>query len=224
MQITNSAGKTLTLTYNDLLALPKTSVQADLCCYGSPVASGNWGGIQLSVLLNQTELDPSAASIDFTAQDGYKVSIPLETAMRSDVIIAYEKDGTPLVETYRFVIPQENGAMWIAMITTITLNTAAGVSGPSQPLAPSRINPPPVTYQQNPPAIQPTPTPTPQIQTPTPAPSNSSTTKPVAPPANVTQPTPASASFPFETVYAAVIMLVIAVVIASFVVYRRKNA
>jgi DMSO/TMAO reductase YedYZ molybdopterin-dependent catalytic subunit len=72
-------------------------------------------------LLSIIGLNPSGGSIDFTAQDGYKVSIPIETALQPNIIIAYQKDGTPLAETHRLVLPQNNGNLWISMITSISL-------------------------------------------------------------------------------------------------------
>ena len=46
--------------------------------------------------------------------------------MRDDVIIAYEKDGEPLPETTRLVIPGTVGGQWISNITQISLPTSTG--------------------------------------------------------------------------------------------------
>jgi DMSO/TMAO reductase YedYZ molybdopterin-dependent catalytic subunit len=93
LQIINLGQQNITLTSDDILALPKTTVYAELSCYGSPISNGNWSGVKLSDLLSLSEIFSIAGSIDFLAGDGYKVTIPMETTMLPEVIIAYELDG-----------------------------------------------------------------------------------------------------------------------------------
>lgn len=227
MKITSIAGSTVNLTYDDILALPKTTVSAELYCYGNLVTSGDWRGVKLSDLLNQAGIDPSVTSIDFKAQDGYSVSIPIDTAMGSDVIVAYDKDGSPLAETLRLVVPDANGNIWIAMITSISMSTgqlSQGVSGNNEqtPIeqyqSSTNITTPPSQQQQ--PQVQPTPT----------ASSNKTIVEPVAPPVNVTQPQSEQKvsgqqglSFPVEAVYWVVLGIAVAVVAIGFVVYSHKK-
>ena len=121
LQVSNLSGTNVfTYTYDQLLAMPETNVAAAEYCYGGLVTSGTWGGVSLSYLLQQAGVDPTVASVDFLAADGYAV-IHQQEAMQSDVIIAYELGGMSLGETLRLVVPDENGNMWIAMITSITL-------------------------------------------------------------------------------------------------------
>lgn len=127
LQVTNLAGNTRNFTYSQLLAMPQISVNASLYCYGTLVTDGDWSGVSLVYLLQQAEADPAqASSINFVASDGYSVTIPIEVAMRRDVIVAYEKDSTPLSEGLRLVIPGVNGNIWIAMITVISMTDGAG--------------------------------------------------------------------------------------------------
>ena len=123
LTITNRAGTSLTLTSSQLQAMLKTTVNADLYCDGSLVATGNWSGIQLSYLLSQTQVTPEIQSLQFDASDGYRIFIPIALATDPQIIIAYELNGKPLTEGLRLVLPGLNGAAWIAMITTITTST-----------------------------------------------------------------------------------------------------
>ncbi len=123
--ITNLDGTTLNLSYDDILVMPKTVVSADLLCYGNLVSSGSWGGVRLSDLINIAIIDPSVVSVDFTAQDGYSVSIPINTAIRTDVIVAYDLEGSQLNEVYRLVVPDANGDIWISAITTIKMSISS---------------------------------------------------------------------------------------------------
>ena len=129
------------MTYEDLLALPETTVSANLACYGTPIKYGDWQGVKLSDILNAAGLDQTVLSTDFGAQDGYSVSIPIDTAMRQDVIVAYAMNGVPLSETLRLVIPGANGNVWIAMITRISMSNV--------PLSDSMSTPGQALYNQN---------------------------------------------------------------------------
>ena len=124
LEVTNRSGNIFDFTYEQLLTIPKTTIDSALYCDGSLATSGNWSGILLSYLLIQTQLTPEVNSIEFMASDGYKVIIPIELAMQPATIIAYEKDGQPLAEVLRLILPGANGAAWIALITTITMSTS----------------------------------------------------------------------------------------------------
>ena len=181
-------------------------------------------------MLNQTGIDPDVVSLSFAAQDGYKVSIPIADALRPDVLLAYEKDGSPLTETLRLVVPYANGNMWISMVTSITMSSSAASLDPAQIAATVRTpmdKNAQLIQQINQPTHQPTPTPYTPTPTPTLAPSNSTASLPTASPTNTNQPPnqsiPENTSFPTEIVYAAALGAVIALVIASFVVYRTRQ-
>jgi hypothetical protein len=160
-----SGGGSVTLTYADIVAMPKTTVYADLICITQLIASGVWGGVNLGYLIGQaTGINLAAQSLIFRAQDGYSVSISLGYAMQQNVIVAYERDGAPLPETLRLVLPGQNGNLWIAWITSITLSPEASVSTPTMV-----IPEPPGTSTSSPGTSTPTPnTPTQPSQSPTP--------------------------------------------------------
>jgi DMSO/TMAO reductase YedYZ molybdopterin-dependent catalytic subunit len=124
LKITNLEGTTFSFTGEQLLAMPQTVVHADLLCYGSLVTSGNWGGVALSYLLNLTQATPEVLSLGFVASDGYFVNIPIDLAMQSQIIIAYELNNESLTQGLRLVLPGYNGAAWIAMITSISMSTS----------------------------------------------------------------------------------------------------
>ena len=125
LRMTNIENKSVTYTYDQLLAMPETTVNASEYCGYACIARGSWGGVSLSYLLQQEGLDPSVASVDFQASDGYTVIIPLQMAMQSGTIIAYELNGSPLPNILCLVIPEDPaGAVWIYRITSITMSTA----------------------------------------------------------------------------------------------------
>jgi len=120
--------RSLSLTFNELVAMPRSTADAELWCVtpgGFPppflVTSGNWTGVRLGFILEKAGLYPQADTVAFYAEDGYTLILPIATAIREDVILAYEKDGEPLPETLRLVVPGAPGYNWISMITRIEL-------------------------------------------------------------------------------------------------------
>jgi hypothetical protein len=189
LDVVNLDGNYLTLSYEQLTAMPKTIVNADLYCYGAIVTSGNWGGVQVSYLLSQAKATPEVGSITLTASDGYRASLPIVIALDSNTIIAYEKDGQPLTEGLRLVLPDVNGNSWIAMITTITMSTSGALSPEGLSAGLGSISG--LTPSQNsvPQSQQPTPTPISTVPTPTAI--TTPTTNPTSPPNGAQQDQPA---------------------------------
>ncbi len=111
------------LTYQQLTEMPEITEYAELYCYGNLVTSGEWVGIQLSILLDQIGVSPDVNSVQFTAADLYSIAIPLQVAVSPQTIIAYQKDGVPLLEGLRLVLPGYNGASWICQIVSISLSS-----------------------------------------------------------------------------------------------------
>jgi hypothetical protein len=182
LEIVNLSGISYVFSYTQLFEMPKTVVYAELYCDGALTTYGNWSGVLLSYLLTQAQATPEVGSIQFVASDGYRVAIPINLAMQPQIIIAYEKDGQPLTEGLRLIIPGANGGAWIAMITSITMSTSGAdnpedvsVGGPKANSVPTQSS----TTQTS----------TSKQQTPQPQPSteNSSSIQKAAP-TNVTHP------------------------------------
>lgn len=176
LQITNLAGNTVSYTYYQLLAMPVTTVAAELDCEGVLVAAGNWSGVSLNHLLQQAGLDPAVAYLNFKAQDGYASTIYLTEAMNPYVIIAYELNGSPLPEVLRLVLPGDNGDLWIALITSVTMSASPANADQSGSTSTSSTA---LTSTQQQELVQPQSQPA--------KPNNETGTEPVAIPANVNQ-------------------------------------
>lgn len=112
------------LSLTDLAAMPQTNVEATIYCVDfptSPVTSGKWTGVKLSTLFEQAGVSSSAIKVAFYASDGYATDLDLDTANHDDIILAYQKDGLPLTETLRLVVPGKWGYKWINQVTSIVL-------------------------------------------------------------------------------------------------------
>jgi hypothetical protein len=113
----------LSLTFGDLLAMPTTTVYAQLYCVGrpaTPLAEGNWTGVSLAFILEQAGVSPEAVKVAFYADDGFTTDLTVTTAMRDDIILAYESDGEPLTEM-QLVVPCKWGYKWILRLNHIEL-------------------------------------------------------------------------------------------------------
>ena len=153
LTIVISSNNSVTLSVSDLMAMPKTIVDAELLCFGRSIKGGSWGGVQLGLLLEAAGLVENPASLRFYASDGYSIYVSNYFISQEDVIIAYELDGADLYETLRLVIPGVNGESWISMITVISVDTTTYVNQPNPQAAYVALDP--LQNIQKPPPSQP---------------------------------------------------------------------
>ncbi len=121
----------LSLSLDELYALPKVEIAATLQCAGNrrtdliahqPVpgevpwqaqAIGNarWGGVRLGALLEAAGVRPGDAHVAFLGLDqvekhgapfGFGGSVPLAAALHGEVLLAYEMNGQPLTAAHGF--------------------------------------------------------------------------------------------------------------------------
>ncbi len=124
LTLNGSVDHPLTLTLEDLKAMPQTTEEASIYCVDFPqytVAAGKWTGVSLTILLQTAGVQSSAVKVAFFATDGYTTDLDLNTATKGDVIVAYALDSSSLGETLRLVVPGRWGYKWINQLTTITL-------------------------------------------------------------------------------------------------------
>ena len=133
LTVTDLSKNTYNFTMDQLMEMPQTTEYAELYCYGNLITSGYWNGVQLNYLLSNITINSEVNSIQLTAQDLYTITIPIQLANSPQTIIAYQKNGTPLSEGLRLVLPGYNGAAWIAQIVSIStsnniVSTPASIS------------------------------------------------------------------------------------------------
>jgi hypothetical protein len=233
LTVTGLVENPLKLSWTEIVAMPKSTVNAALICVDFPnnmVAQGNWTGIKLQTLLEEAKPSADAIKVAFYAADGYSTDLPVETAMRDDIILAYEKDGSPLNDL-RLVVPGEWGYKWISQLTRIELVDynflgfweSRGYSDEAAVSAGSSSTDKFTSSMPNVGAPSPSPT-TPPATSPSPSPSQ----PPITSPAPL-QPTPTpepskSLSIPTEAVYtiAASVIAVVLVFVLTLVRKRTK--
>lgn len=88
-------------TWADLLAMPKTVVDARLTSVTRFTVRGNWGGVRLLDIMKAVEAHSAATFVRFwSLRSIYDTSIPIEAAVKRGTLLAYEFDGEYLEEDY----------------------------------------------------------------------------------------------------------------------------
>jgi DMSO/TMAO reductase YedYZ molybdopterin-dependent catalytic subunit len=116
--------KQLTLTFQELQALPQVKLTRDFHCVTQwNIKDVVWDGVAFRTLANMTHVKPEAKWVMFYCADGYTAPVPLEDAMVEDSLIALKMNGKliPIEQGFpaRPFIPQLYGwksAKWLTEI------------------------------------------------------------------------------------------------------------
>jgi DMSO/TMAO reductase YedYZ molybdopterin-dependent catalytic subunit len=129
LQVTGLVEKPLSLQYDELRCLPKVTAAPPLKCSGifeDWVDTATWSGVTIAEVLKLAHPLPEAQSISMISADGYKVTVDLETAMKSENFLAYELEGQPLPVLHGFplrsVFPAREGSNWVKWLVEININ------------------------------------------------------------------------------------------------------
>jgi len=189
LTVTGLVNNSLNLTLVDLVAMPQTTIFAQIYCVGPPgflVEEGNWTGIKLALLLDKAGVASNAVKVAFFASDGFSTDLTVASARYDDVIVAYEKDGKPLSETLRLVVPGRWGYKWIHHLNRIEIvdydflgkfesqgySDSAEVGQSGAPTGVASVFPEDIMLNRNGSSPSPDPSPSPSpIQEPSPTPS-----------------------------------------------------
>jgi DMSO/TMAO reductase YedYZ molybdopterin-dependent catalytic subunit len=118
----------LSLGWDELLSLPQVEEQADFhCVTGWSVLDLAFGGVRLETVLALARPRPDATHLMTHAADGYFTNLPIEEAIKPDVLLVHTVDGSPLPAArggpVRIVVPQLwawKGAKWVSRIEVTT--------------------------------------------------------------------------------------------------------
>jgi len=85
-----------------------------------------WKGVLLEDLINISGMSPEANTVIFHAVDGYTTSLPLETIIDNELILAYSANGLELPPEmgYPFIVVAEDklGYKWARWVSEIELS------------------------------------------------------------------------------------------------------
>ncbi len=122
----------LTLTLDEIKAMPAVTAMRTLACISNPVGGnliGNavWRGVRLRDLLTRAGVASNARYLKLEAFDGFHTGIPLDLGMDADALLAYEINGEPLPRDLgaplRCLFPGRYGMKQPKWIQTITVTS-----------------------------------------------------------------------------------------------------
>lgn len=98
LAVTGNVGRELTLTVDDLRAMPRTRLTADFqCVTGWRVRDVRWEGVTLAEILRQAQADGDQRAVTFRSYDGvYTESLTMSQALRPDVLVVDVLDGADI--------------------------------------------------------------------------------------------------------------------------------
>ncbi|HET9551825.1 MAG TPA: sulfite oxidase-like oxidoreductase [Anaeromyxobacteraceae bacterium] len=118
----------LALGWHDLQALPQVDDRQDFhCVTGWSILDLTFSGVRFETLAALARPLPEATHVMCHAADGYSTNLPLEEALKQDVLLVHAVDGQPLTAEHggpvRMVVPELwawKGAKWITRLEFLT--------------------------------------------------------------------------------------------------------
>ena len=142
LRIGGLVNRSLELTYDDLMRLPRIDQWLTLRCVSNPVggpliSNALWSGVTLPSLLSLAGVAPEATTLVLTARDTYSDSFPLDRALLDTTLLAYAVNGGLLNRDHGFparvLVPGLYGFKNVKWVEELRL-VAGDFSGPWQRL------------------------------------------------------------------------------------------
>jgi DMSO/TMAO reductase YedYZ molybdopterin-dependent catalytic subunit len=125
LKVTGKVDHELSLTYDQLRALPRVTASPELVCPGYFVDQATWTGVPLKIILDMAGVQPDATEVIMTSADNYNTGTYLKTVLESGGFLAYELNGRPLPVLQGFpiraVFPGQEGGLWAKWLTDVSL-------------------------------------------------------------------------------------------------------
>lgn len=130
LTITGLVDKPLTLSLDDIKAMPSVTEMRTISCISNPVGGdliGNalWKGVRFKDVLAQAGVKSNARFFKFESFDGWSTGIPLQLGLDDHSLLVYEMNGAPLPLDHgaplRCFWPGHYGMKQPKWIQTITL-------------------------------------------------------------------------------------------------------
>ena len=126
LSVTGLVETQLYLTYDEVLEFPAFEKLITLHCVEGWDATILWKGVLLSDIMDEAGYDDTAKIVIFKSVDGYTTSMPIETVLEREMIMAYEANAAVLPPSmgYPFIIVAEDklGYKWARWVTEIELS------------------------------------------------------------------------------------------------------
>ncbi|MBP1743091.1 MAG: oxidoreductase [Firmicutes bacterium] len=126
LKVSGLVNNPLSLTYDDILALPAFEKLVTLNCVEGWDATVLWKGVLLKDIIDMASAESAANTVIFHSADGYTTSLPLQDIIDKNIILAYSSNGItlPAEMGYPFIVVAENklGYKWARWVNEIELS------------------------------------------------------------------------------------------------------
>jgi DMSO/TMAO reductase YedYZ molybdopterin-dependent catalytic subunit len=133
LKITGLVDQPLTYSYEEVLAQTAHERLITLYCVEGWNATVLWEGVRISDLIDPAGVQPEAVTVIFHCVDQYTTSMPLETILDRDMLLAYKSNGIRLPASlgYPFIVIAEDklGYKWARWVDEIELSDNADHKG-----------------------------------------------------------------------------------------------
>ena len=123
----------LALTYDEVLSHQSYTKLVTLNCVEGWSVDILWEGILLKDLFAEAGVQSDAVTVIFHSEDGYTTSLPLQTILDKNIMIAYNMNGLELPAElgfpFQLVAEEKLGYKWAKWITRIELSSDANYKG-----------------------------------------------------------------------------------------------
>ena len=124
LTISGLVNKPKMFSWEDFMALPQVEDISDFHCVTSwSRLENHWKGVRFMDIANHCEILPTAKFVYIKVYDAYSTNLPLEDAMKSDVLLVHQWEGAPLTTDHgdlvRMITPQLyawKGSKWFGEI------------------------------------------------------------------------------------------------------------
>ncbi len=111
LQVFGLVDQELTLSWDQLLALPQTDITLDIHCVTKwSKFDTTWRGVKVTDLLDRVGVKPEATHVIAHAEYGYTANAPLPDVLLDEAIVAHRFDGEPLAPEHgypaRLIVPK----------------------------------------------------------------------------------------------------------------------
>jgi DMSO/TMAO reductase YedYZ molybdopterin-dependent catalytic subunit len=131
LEVSGLVEESFTLDYQELMALPRVTVDADMhCVTGWTTLDNTWEGVAFRTLLERAKPTPEAKWVIAHCEYGYTSNLSLEAMDMDDVLVAWRNHGEDLTPEHgwplRLVVPKRyawKSAKWLTGLEFTDKNT-----------------------------------------------------------------------------------------------------